>query len=79
MRNKKPGLHWFDLVCMNCAKHVLSIQGTRFLGGWIPHMDCGYETLFKAAKRTGVCPQIASRLVAPANHNQALNTTLQCD
>jgi hypothetical protein len=70
VRKEKPQLHWFDLVCMNCSKKILSIQGVEYLGGWISHMSCGYETLFSPAT-SGVCPQIATRPLAPANHNQA--------
>jgi hypothetical protein len=74
---EKPQSHWFEFVCMNCAKHILSIQGTKYLGGWIPHLECGYETVFRASTHTGPSEQIAVRLLNRANHNQDSRTTPQ--
>lgn len=57
--------HW----CMNCGKKIGAVIGSRYLGGWIPHEDCGCETLFKEATNTGRCEQIATRRLSHASHS----------
>lgn len=63
-----PPKQWFELWCMHCGKHILSIQGTRYLGGWVPHEACGHETLFTESTCTGACSQAATRPLAHAIH-----------
>jgi hypothetical protein len=57
--------HW----CMSCGQKIGAVTGSEYLGGWIPHEDCGYETLFKAATSTGRCEQISTRKWSRASHS----------
>ena len=73
----RPSRQWFEHWCLNCGKLIASVSGTRYLGGWIPHDECGYETLFKEATSTGRCEQIATRPLARANRSRDCHTIPQ--
>ena len=65
----------FDFQCMNCGKDFLSMYGLGYLGGWILHTLCGYETLFKPSTSQGFCEQIATRPLDRSSHSLEPRTT----